>query len=203
MSYYIDDDGNAIEAKEKAEIGSGNFEPLPAGLIAVAVVKEAGWQEHTNGANFINVMWQVGHPEEFKNRVVGQKLWVEDFDPNTYDEANMSRSNDEALEKAKKKRIKAKATLLTIDLHSGGKLKKKGTQPTNADLQSLVNKTMNITVQQYRFKDQTTGEMVVGNWVGEVGPRDDQIVKDQVLPTQPKKLDPTERRRVMSDDIPF
>ena len=203
MTFYADDDGVIIEAKETAEIGTGNFEPLPAGLIAVSVVKEAKWDEHTNGARFINIMWQIGHPEAYKNRVVGQKLWVDDFDPNTYDEADMSRSNDEALEKAKKKRIKAKATLLTIDLHSGGKLRKKGTEPTNGDLQSLVNKTMNITIQQYRFRNHATGEMVVGNWVGEVGPRDDNIVKDQVLPTQPKKLEPGERRRVMSDDIPF
>jgi hypothetical protein len=204
MTYFIDDDGVVLEAEAKTVIGTGNFEPLPVGLITRSMINEAKWDETKGGERFISIQWKVLAPEKYQGRIVFQKLWVDDFDPNTYSENNTSRNDDKALEKAKKKRIKAKTTLLTIDMNAGGKIKKKGVEPTTADLTNhLVNKQMNTTMQQYNFRDPSTGEMVVGNWVGAVGPRDDDEIENQVLPTQPKPPAPGERRRVLDDTIPF
>ena len=140
------------------DAGGGNMQPIPNDTSVLAAIDEAKWDKDQNGNRFISLRWSVLQPEEFENRKVFQKLWVLDDEPKAKDPV--------------KKRDKAKLMLGAIDMNAGGKLLAKPVMPTDEALTlHLTNKPMIIKVMVWSMRDQATGDMNSGNWVGAVSSR--------------------------------
>lgn len=197
MSFWDLSDGTDASQNTQTEYeipGGGNMDPIPDGSSVLAMIDEAKWDEKEN-ASFISLRWSVLSPDEYKNRKVFQKLWVTDDDPNAKD-----------ADKAAKKRDKARRMLAAIDANAGGKLVKKGEQPTDDDLTScLSNKPMIIRCMIWSMPDrEQPGQNIEGNWISAVAPKSKGIdVKDPA----PKKATPLRDLPTydpdMDDEIPF
>ena len=157
-------DGEDASAGASGEFdaGGGNLEPIPAETSVLAAIDEAKWDKDQKGNRFISLRWTVFQPEEFGNRKVYQKLWVLDDEPKAKDPV--------------KKRDKAKKMLAAIDTNAGGKLLAKPVMPTDEAMTlHLTNKPMVIKVMVWSMRDQMTGELARGNWVGAVAPKSSPI----------------------------
>lgn len=156
--WNLSDGEDITKTGSSFEAGGGSIEPIPDDTSVTAFIDEAKWDASRDGDQFISLRWSVAAPAEFKNRKVYQKLWVTDLDPRAKD--------------AEKKRDKAKRMLFAIDANAGGKLKASGKLPNDIDLGiGLLNKMMSVKVKQWKMKNETTGEDMVGNWIAAVGPR--------------------------------
>lgn len=159
-------DGNDVEATDSFDAGGGKIELIPEGTQVLAAIDEAKWDRTDDGDKYISIRWTVLQPEELENRKVFQKLWVDDFDPQTFDKEK--RPTDKSV----KKKDKAKRMLMAIDSNAGGKLAAKGAMPTDVDLtSSLTMKPMVIKVMIWQQTDKRTGKEAEGNWIGAVGPK--------------------------------
>lgn len=142
-------DGGEIERNGSFEQGGG-FEIIPAGTELLAAIVEAKWQDMKlfNGGGDtgqtyegINIKWQVQAPEEYKNRVVFQKLHLGHPDPKKVDTS--------------------KKMFVAIDTNCGGALFKAGKKPTDMDLMSaLVANSMMIKVSVHGKKGEKQGNYV-------------------------------------------
>lgn len=149
MSFWDIDDS---ELNGQFEMGGGDISPIPNDTTVVALIDEAKWDSNQDGDKYISLRWSVMAPDEYKNRKVFQKLWVEDDDPKAKD--------------PEKKREKAKRFLAAVDFNCGGKLVASGKKPTNESLMScLSGKPMQIKVMVWEIDGKE------GNWVASVGPK--------------------------------
>lgn len=177
MSFWDLSDGEkANENPEKEyEIPGGNMEPIPNNSDVLANIKAAKWASKRNATErFIEIQWQVEKPEPLANRVVFQKLWVDDLDPGAKSE-----------DKAKEKRDKARRMLASIDANAKGRLMQSADAPTDDSLAlALVDARMVIKCMEWSIDDPATGETIRGNWVSAVKPKDGELHVGDPLPVK-------------------
>ena len=186
-------DGSSVEETTgEYEIPSGNLDPIPDGSSVLAMIDEAKWDEK-NDAQFISLRWSVLSPDEYKNRKVFQKLWVTDDDPNAKD-----------ADKAAKKRDKARRMLAAIDQNAGGKLVKSGVPTDDTLTQHLTNKPMIIKCMVWEMPDrEQPGEVITGNWIAAVGPKDKGIDVKEAKPKAAPQAPAAGAGVGLDDEIPF
>jgi hypothetical protein len=163
---------------------------IPDGSTVLAYPEEAFWEQKDTGAmeRYIKIKWKVQKPEAVEGRVVFQKLWVKDHDPQAKPD------------KAEAKREKALRMLATIDANAGGRLAKKGTEPSDDDLAlALVNKPMAITVKVWEI-DGAQGK-IDGNWIAAVHPKSHEL-KVGAAKTKPAAA-ASAAGDDLGDEIPF
>lgn len=193
MSFWDLSDGDAANenAKSEYEIPGGNMDPIPNNSDVLAGIAAAKWAKKDD-KRLIEIQWKVKSPQAFANRVVFQKLWVADLDPQAKDN-----------EKAVAKRDKARRMLATIDLNAKGRLMKSNDMPSDDDLAlALVDAEMVIKCMIWEINDRATGEKAVGNWVSAVKGKDAELTIGEPM----KKSEPTGGGGLGlddGDDIPF
>lgn len=175
MSFWSTSTGDDLSKtetpKEYEAPGGGNMDPIPDGSTVLAFVREAGWDKNEAGDRYIKLRWDVTQPESVARRVIFQKLWVKDPDPNA--------KNDEA---ADKKRDNALKMLAAIDANAGGKLAANGGEPTDDQLLiALANKEMAITVKVWSMK-ASDGSTMEGNWICAVAPKGKELKVPEAKP---------------------
>jgi hypothetical protein len=143
MSFWL------VEEEERKtgefELGGGVLEPIPSGTTCIAFAEEAKWDDY-EGEEYISLKWKILSPDEYKNRIVFQKLKV--------------------MQQDKEKAKKAQQMLLSINFNAKGSLDELKTVPDTEDLQkNLCNKPMLITLQVWEMNDRK------GNWVSKVAPK--------------------------------
>lgn len=191
MSFWNTSAGEDVrkEAKTTYEAPTGNMEPIPDGSTVLAFIKEAKWdntQQDGSGARYIKIRWDVEQPESVARRVVFQKLFVHDPDPNA-----------KSAEAADKKRANALAMLGTIDANARGKLQEKDEMPTDDELALALNTAqMLITVKVWEMTG-SDGKMMTGNWVCAINPKG---AKDLHVPQAEGQ---SSGAGDIDDDIPF
>lgn len=157
--WEMSDGQNAATGDKEYEAPSGNLDPIPDDSSVRAHIDEARWADTKDNYEYLSLRWRVDEPEEYANRVIFQKLWISDDDPNA-----------KSADAAAKKRDRAKRMLATIDANCGGKLARKATRPTDDDLAlALSNKPMTIKLKVWEMSGQN-GEVNSGNWVCAVSP---------------------------------
>lgn len=145
----------SAEQRQEYTPPTNDLELIPAGSKVRAFVKEAKWDKTQDGDRFIKLRWDVVKPDEVAKRVVFQKLWVKDADPNAKNPGD--------------KRDKALKMLAKIDALAGGKLAAKGTEPTDDELLvALADKQMVIAVELWEMEGRDG--LMSGNWVRDVKP---------------------------------
>lgn len=192
MSFWDLSDGEtAATTGTEYEIPSGNLDPIPDDSSVLALIDEAKWDQRDE-AHYISLRWSVLAPDEYKNRKIFHKLWVMDDDPNAKD-----------AKAAAKKRDKARRMLAAIDANAGGKLVQAGAPTDESMTSALTNKPMVIKVMVWEMPDrEKPGEMIRGNWIAAVAPRDKGV---DVKPPKPaaKPTPKAETPAGFDDDIPF
>lgn len=192
MSMWNLSDGSnaAAETSTEFEMGGGNT-LLPNGAQVLAYADEVKWDvdKSDNEAAIINVRWRVAEPEDYKNRVVFQKVKINNSDP--------------------KKRDKNIKMLQAIATNAGGELLKIES-PSDADLQRcLLNKFMMLKVGVWEIeKDRDTGDILPvadrprGNWVMKVAAKGGLPVEaPKATPSgQPVQSDGVDKK---DEDVPF
>ena len=188
-------------ASGEFDAGGGNLEPIPPETSVLAAIDEAKWDKDNAGNRFISLRWTVLQPEEFSNRKIFQKLWVLDADPRAKPD------------KIDAKRDKAKRMLAAIDTNAGGKLLAKPVMPTDEAMTlHLTNKPMVVKVMLWSMKDQMTGEINRGNWVGAVAPKGSAISSDEQIERAKDEMarahantasQAAKANRTLEDEIPF
>ncbi len=177
MSFWDLSDGGAAneDVKTEYEVPGGNLEPIPNNSDVLAYIKAAKWaSKKDTEERFIEIQWQVEKPAEFVNRVVFQKLWVDDLDPGAKSE-----------EKAREKRDKARRMLATIDANAKGRLMKSGDAPTDDSLAlALVDARMVIKCMEWSIPDSAGGDPIRGNWISAVKPKDAETHVGKALPVK-------------------
>jgi len=177
------------EAPKEFDAGGGDFELIPDNSTVLAFIEDAKWAEGRDddgNPRYINIKWKVQEPEQVARRVVFQKLWVKDPEPNA-----LKKGKDEA----DKKRDKAMRMLSTIDANAGGKLAKNGGEPSDDQLAlALVNKAMTITVKIWEIGGNS------GNWVAAVAPKG---AKDLDVKGAPETKGGGSLADDLEDDVPF
>lgn len=184
--WNLSDNSSAAETGGEFEAGGGNMDPIPAGTTVLAAMEESKWDEY-DGTDYISNTWTVLAPEEYKNRKVFQKLYV-NGDPRAKDPA--------------KKGDKAKRMLAAIDTNAGGKLLASGEMPDDESLtKCLVNKPMMLRLEVWEFETEQ-GEKKSGNWVSAVAPRKKGGSTPKAAP-KPKKEEKPEPVDDFDDDVGF
>jgi hypothetical protein len=189
MSFWSTSSGENLASQSKEQLENytpptNDLEPIPAGSKVRAFVKEAKWDKNMDGDRYIKLRWDVMKPDEVAKRVVFQKLWVKDPDPNA------KNPND--------KRDKALRMLAKIDALAGGKLAAKGAEPTDDELLiALADKPMALCIELWEMKG-SDGEMMSGNWVRDVKP-----AEGTELIVGKAKEKPKAAFNDIDDDIPF
>jgi len=177
MSFWdLSDGGSANEDVQKEyEVPGGNLEPIPNNSDVLAYIKAVKWASKKDASErYIEIQWQVEKPEAFANRVVFQKLWVDDLDPQAKSE-----------EKAKEKRDKARRMLATIDANAKGRLMQSGDAPTDDSLAlALVDARMVIKCMEWQINDAAGGDPIRGNWISAVKPKDAETSVGKALPVK-------------------
>lgn len=145
MSFFKTSDGkDAASDDGKFEMGGGGFTPIPKDTSVLALCEEAKTATY-EGDNYVNLKWRVQAPEDFKGRVLFQKIRCWD--------------NDVA------KRDKAIRMLAAIDKNAGGKLAASGEEPSDKNLGSaLMGKPMVLSLGVWEMNGND------GNWVLAVAP---------------------------------
>lgn len=192
MSFWNDSSGNDVrnDATGNYETPSGDLEPIPDGSTVLAFIKEAKWdntQQDGSGARYIKIRWDVEQPESVARRVVFQKLFVTDPDPNAKDS-----------EAADRKRANAIKMLGNIDANARKKLRELDGPPTNDQLaMALSTAQMLITCKVWEMETREGGKMS-GNWICAVAPKGS---KDMHVPDVGGNADDGISRD--NSDIPF
>ena len=158
MTFWTQSTGKSatenVQASGTYDAG-GNSDPLPDNSSVLAFIEVAAWKrgrEQDGSPEFLNIQWRVQEPESVARRVVFQKLWVTDDDPNAKDAAA--------------KRDKALAMLAKIDAIAGGKLAKIEGKPTNDQL-AIALQTKAAVLKLGVWEMGTAA----GNWVKAISPK--------------------------------
>lgn len=199
MSFWDLSDGETAKTESKEyEIPGGNMDPIPDNSDVLAEVKAVKWSSQKDKEErFVEVQWQIVEPAQFKNRVVFQKLWVDDLDPGAKTE-----------EKAKAKRDKARRMLATIDANAKGKLMSSADTPTDDSLAlALQGAHMVIKCMIWEMPDREKyGEFIRGNWVSAIKPKGTALnVGEAKAPPKaaPQSAPPDRNFDLDMDDVPF
>lgn len=192
--FWTTSDGDdALETGTEYDAG-GKLPPIPEGTSVLAVVESAGWKAAFQSTEeFVNIQWRVQKPAAYANRVIFQKLWVEDFDPST--KATEKKSKEE---KQQEKKDKALRMLAAIDANAGGKLARKGRRPGDDDLAiALQDKAMVLKLGEWAMGGNE------GNWVMAVAPKTAEISDgtEDAPARKPKSKPPVDD--IDDDDVPF
>lgn len=185
MSFWSTSSGENIAAQSKEQLESytppsGDLEPIPAGSKVRAFVKEAKWDKTLDGHRYVKIRWDVVKPDEYAKRVLFQKLWVKDADPNAKNPSD--------------KRDKALRMLAKIDALAGGRLAAKGAEPNDDELLlALADKQMVLCIETWEMEGRD-GPMS-GNWVRDVKPAEGT----ELSAGKPKQAAAPE----IDDEIPF
>lgn len=191
MSFWSTSTGENVaeNATTEFDAGGGDFELIPDNSTVLAYVDDAAWAEDQNFNKYINLKWKVSKPEAVEGRVVSQKLWVKDPEPNALKKGS---------EKADIKRDKALRMLVAIDANAGGKLARKGSDPSDDELMlALANKQMVITIKTWEMN--TNDGKKTGNWIAAVHPK----TKELKLGSAPAPKKSGSAKADLGDDIPF
>ena len=192
MSFWATSTGENLAAQSKEQAAAytppegGNLEPIPGKSKVRAYVKEAGWDKNDKGDRYIKLRWDVTKPDTYARRVIFQKLWVKDPDPNA------KNSED--------KRDKALRMLAKIDALAGGRLAAKGSEPSDDELLiALANKEMVVAVELWEMEGRDG--KISGNWIRDVYPLEGTalVVGEVKAAAAPKG----NARDDLDDDIPF
>ncbi len=162
------------------------LELIPHDTNLLSAAEEAKWDVY-EGVNFIKIKWRAMAPEAYKNRVVYQKIKIED------------QKEDVAK--------KARDMLFAIDYNAGGKLSAANVRPTDEMLAAaLMHKPMVIKMGVYENKKKDKDgkeESKKYNYVMAVAPRNANAAPSapaaQALPATP----PPAAQGGFDDDIPF
>ena len=142
MSIWNLSTGENATENTKKDFDSNNFDPLPHNSFHNAVVSDIKWDEF-DGAEYINVSWQIADEGEYKNRKVFHKIKVQEA---------KSTTRDNAIKMLVALNNIAEADLLSI------------AAPTGEDLQrELLGTVAMIKVQVWQIADKS------GNWVSALG----------------------------------
>lgn len=165
MGFWDLSDGESAVTNETTyESPDNNFDPIPDGTNALAFIEEAKWDEDRDENRYLKIKWRVEKPEDYLNRVIFQKLWILDDDPNVKD-----------ADKMKKKRDRAKQMLATIDANAGGKLGRKAGIPSNDDFAlALSTRQMVIKCMVWTIKN-SDGTENTGNWISAIMPKTHEV----------------------------
>ena len=174
MSFFKTSDNQEIKSDGKFESGGGNFEPIPDGTNALAIIDEGKWDSY-EGDEYISLRWEI-IDGEYKGRKIFHKLRVDDFDV--------------------KKKDKALRMLAAIDTNCGGNLQKLDRKPDDGDMaMGLLNKPQWIKLGVWEINNKS------GNWIMAVAPRTGGTARPAPAPaptaTPPAFVEDFE------DDIPF
>jgi hypothetical protein len=143
MSFFKLSTGEPVKSTGEVELGGNSV--IPDNTTCEAIITECGWASY-EGKNYVNAKWQVTKPLQYANRIVFQKIQLEETDTKKLDNA-----------------IKMFAA---IDQNAtGGKLVASGERPTDAALFQLLNKPMLIKIMVWDLNDRK------GNWISKVSPR--------------------------------
>jgi hypothetical protein len=198
----LSEGGSATDSATGAfDAGGGNMQPIPSETNLLAAIDEAKWDGGI-GQRFISLRWAVLQPEEFENRKLFQKLWVDDADPRAKPD------------KVAAKRDKAKKMLAAIDLNAGGKLSAKPVLPSDEAMTlHLTNKPMIIKAMVWEVKDDATGEMARGNWIGAVNSKASaKVSTPEAIAKSKAEMEhhqmssasaAAKSSRILDDEIPF
>jgi hypothetical protein len=196
MSFWDLSDGETAKTENKEfEVPGGNFDPIPDNSDVLSEIKSVKWNSpRDKDERFVEINWRILAPEQFKNREVFQKLWVQDFDPSAKSE-----------EKAKAKRDKARQMLATIDANAKGQLMASSEAPTDDSLAlALLLAQMVIKCMIWEMPDRERhGEFIRGNWVSAVKPKTSEL---HVGEEKPKTQAPSSGGGGsfdLDDEIPF
>ncbi len=185
MSFWaLSDGGNANETGNTFDAGGGDFSPIPKGTSVLALIDEVAWNVY-NDTETCQVKYSVLKPEAYQGRIVRQKLWLTDDDPNAKDKAA--------------KRDKAKKMLMALDGNAGGKLGKITGKPTNEQLSvALINKQVVLKLGVWEMGEGQDKKS--GNWVQAISPKTAEIT-EAAKPAKKKPV--TIAEDLDDDDVPF
>lgn len=197
MSFWdLSDDTKANEnTKTEYEVPGGNMEPIPNNSDVLAEIVGVKWDSGKDkDERYISIQWKVSAPQAVKNRVVFQKLWVDDLDPSAKTE-----------DKAREKRDKARRMLATIDANAKGRLMQSNDAPTDDSLAlALQGAEMVIKCMVWSIDDSSTGDTITGNWVSAVKPKTAELhVSDEKPKSKPSGGGGRPSGGVMDDEIPW
>lgn len=191
MSFWTTSSGETATENVKAEgtyeAPGTNSDPLPDNSSVLAFIEKAEWKtgrDEDGSPEFLNLQWRVEAPESVAKRVVFQKLWLTDPDPNAKDAAAAAAKRDKAL-----------AMLAKIDAIAGGKLAKIAGKPTNDQLAlALSTKTAVLKLGVWEIGGNS------GNWVKAISPKGHEL---SVPETGAKGGSGQGSLDDLDDDIPF
>ena len=187
MSFWATSDGTiATTTGGSYEAPTGNSEPIPDGSSVKAVISSAQWKspKDNDSVEYVELEWTVVEPEDYANRKVWQKLWIDDFDPSVADPVKAQRKTDNH-----------KRMLAAIDANAGGKLAKKAVRPTDHDLAlALMQRPMIAKVKEWAIGDAK------GNWIAAISPGKGGEVKIAAA-AAPKKAAPAKSSAFVDDDL--
>lgn len=156
-NFWATSDGElATQTNGSYEAPTGNSEPIPDGSSVLAMINSASWKSprDNDSVEYVELEWQIAQPEEYANRKIWTKLWIDEFDPAVTDPVKAQRKTDNH-----------KRLLAAIDANCGGKLAKKATRPDDGALAlALMQRPMIIKTKVWEMGDGK------GNWVAAVSP---------------------------------
>lgn len=195
MSWWNDSDGNSIaDGKKDYTSAGGDFDVIPKGTKVLAMVDDAGWKAvYQRSEEFINVKWRVMKPSQYEGRVIFQKLFVDDANPQT------------PPDKIAAKRDAAKRQLSVIDANHKSKLTKLTARPTDQQLAlALVAAQCVLSLEVWDKTDPAddTKKVPGGNWVRGINPKGGEITADVAKRAAPAPMtDPFDSD--LDGDVPF
>lgn len=183
MSFFKTSDNKEIDtASGEFDSGGGSFEVIPEGSQVLALAGEAAWFEakdfKTQALSWvISIKWEIVG-DDYKGRVIFQKVRVEDQDDG--------------------KRDKALRMLAAIDANCGGCIAKLGKKPSDMDLaNNLLNKPMLLKIGKTPPNNEN-GKIF--NWVMAVSKFTGTMPEQPAAKPKPK---PTPAAVDFDDDVPF
>lgn len=199
MSFWSLSDGeNAAETGKEYDAGGGNFDVIPKGTSVLAMVSDVAWKAVFNRSEqFVNVKWNILKPEVYANRVIFQKLYISDDDPNT------------PADKMAAKRDKHKRLLMAIDANSKGKLAKMTSKPDDDDLALALTSAQMVLTLGVWDKEESGQKVPGGNWVMKVAPKSAGVSEVAKPAARPVASRPTGGGHSnafdadLEDDVPF
>lgn len=199
MSFFQLSNGSVPEKSTEYKGAGGEIELLPPNTNVIASIDAIVWKESKfSGCRTINITWLVIQPAKHNGHKLFQNLPVTDGDAG--------------------KRDKALSKLAVIDMiATNGRLMaiSETREPTDADLQLLLNKAALLNVQQYNLTGDDGTERK-GNFIKDISARPRQAAPAATAtpatpaapvaaaaPAQRPAQRPAPAAEQFDDDIPF
>lgn len=187
-SWWETSDGEDLRKTDpKADLPSGNFDPIPNNTKVLAIVDSAGKGEK-DGNYYAEATLTILKPEGYANRKLFPRFWIFDDNPHAAD--------------PKKKRDNDMRRFVKLDAACGGKLAKAGHEPDGDDIaMALTGKQVIVNVMLMEPKEEGKEPF---NWFSDYWPRGAKEISEG-----PKAQQKRERQQSRVDDeddpdfIPF